>query len=301
MNKDNYGYNFNEITISDGTLTKLSKNKLGTMKINNEINFYLYITENCIKFPMPNLIAHSEGCLSIQYLSNTDVLTNIINQNNTCKYIEQILLYMKNIHIITIYIENDIILNDVNIEVNKKVLSRFNEYEWSSDKTYNSIKSVNNIVIHNIQYYCEHIHQRLKTLLRSRTEYSLIHGDIHLGNILVDNKLLYFIDPRGYFGNTKLFGLCEYDFAKLMFGLSGYSVFDNMTINKLNIINGNVDIDFIKQYEYVFQLETFDEITRLFCLSIWLANNSCFTDISKKITSLMIASYYCEKYIQCVF
>lgn len=299
MNKDNYGYIFNDITLNEGKLTKKSKNPLGKMKINNEIKFYLYITERCISFPIPSLIDHYDGCISIQYLSNTDVLTNIIQPNNVCKYIEKILSCMENIHCITMDIDNDIILNDVNIEVNKKVLGRFNEYDWSSNDTYNSIKSVNNVNIKNIQYYCEHIHQRLKTLLRSRTEYSLIHGDIHLGNILLDNNssLLYFIDPRGYFGDSTLFGLCEYDYAKLMFGLSGYSVFDNMTINELNIINSDLDIEFLKKYEYVFDLQTFDEITRLFCLSIWLANNSCFTDVNKKITSLMIASYYCEKYI----
>ena len=36
-----------------------------------------------------------------------------------------------------------------------------------------------------------------------------------------DNEII-FIDPRGYFGNTKLYGLKQYDFAKLLFGLSGY-------------------------------------------------------------------------------
>lgn len=299
MNKDNYGYNFNDITLNDCILTKRSKNQFGKVKINNELKFYLYITEHCINFPMPKLISHFDGCLSIQYLSGAVVLTNIIQPNNICKYIEQILMCMRNIHQRTLDIDNCFILNDVDIEVNKKVLGRFNEYDWSSNKIYNSIKSVNNVNIKNIQYYCESIHKRLKALLGNRNEYNLIHGDIHLGNILLDNEndLLYFIDPRGYFGASTLFGLREYDYAKLMFGLSGYSVFDNMSINELNIHNGNIDIDFIKQYEYVFKLETFDEITRLFCLSIWLANNSCFTDMNKKITSLMIASYYCEKYI----
>ena len=63
-----------------------------------------------------------------------------------------------------------------------------------------------------------------------------------------------------------------------MFGLSGYSVFDNttVTVNEMNIINGNIEIDFIKEYEYIFESGKFDKITILFCLSIWLGNNSCF-------------------------
>ena len=87
------------------------------------------------------------------------------------------------------------------------------------------------------------------------------------------------------------------DFAKLLFGLSGYSVFDNMNIEKLNINDDNLNIEFIKNYEYVFQNNSFDEITKLFSLSIWLGNNSCFLNVKKKFLSLMISFYYCEKYL----
>jgi len=82
-----------------------------------------------------------------------------------------------------------------------------------------------------------------------------------------------------------------------MFGLSGYSIFDNLQIDELIIKNDNLEIDFINKYEYIFESELFDNITKLLCLSIWLGNNSCFIDINKKITSLMIAYYYCEKYV----
>ena len=46
---------------------------------------------------------------------------------------------------------------------------------------------------------------------------------------------MYFIDPRGIFGETLLFGLKEYDYAKFLFGLSGYSKFDNMNIKNLKL------------------------------------------------------------------
>ena len=141
------------------------------------------------------------------------------------------------------------------------------------------------------------IHRKLSVYLDGRDYYNLIHGDIHLGNVLLDDEQIYFIDPRGYFGQSKLFGPYEYDYAKLLFGLSGYSVFDNIIVNELNIINGNFEIDFIKEYEYIFESGEFDNPTILFCLSIWLSNNSCFSNINKKITSLMIAYYYCEKYL----
>ena len=63
---------------------------------------------------------------------------------------------------------------------------------------------------------------------KSNYTYSLIHGDCQFSNILIHkNNDIKFIDPRGYFGNTMLFGIPEYDIAKVFFALSGYDHFDN--------------------------------------------------------------------------
>ena len=298
MDENNYGFLFNDIKIDENCFYKKSKNTLGKIKINNEIRFYLYIIENNIHFPMPTLLNHGDGTLSLQYIKNASTLTYIINSKNINEYIHKIIDYINIIH----KIKNPILFNtikiDLDIELRKKVLDRYNEYDWNSNSLYNSIKSVNNIKIKDIYYYSEIIHNKIISYLDNREHYNLIHGDIHLGNILLDeNNNIIFIDPRGSFGDTKLFGLYEYDYAKLLFGISGYSFFDNMIISDLCINDNNIHIDFIKDYEYIFENKIFDKITILLCLSIWLANNSCFSNINKKITSLMIAYYYCEKYI----
>ena len=296
MNANNYGFVFNDITIEDGIFIKSAKNSHGKMKINNETAFYRYIADNNIAFPMPPLLEHHDGTIKLQYIPDSSTLTSI---HNIFGYVTRIKDHLHDIHDVQITVSKDIIMRDLNIELKTKVMGRFNEYEWSSNTLYNSIKSVNGIQIQSVDYYCDIIYDKLAALLCDRRHYSLIHGDIHLGNILLDvGDNILFIDPRGYFGESKLFGLCEYDHAKLLFGLSGYSVFDNMTIKDLVInSNDNIEIDVIYSHEYIFETKEFDEISVLLCLSIWLANNSCFSNINKKITSLMIASYYCEKYI----
>ena len=299
MNQDNYGFTFNNITITDNVINKKFKNLLGKIKINNEIEFYRYIFENNISFPMPKIVCYEDGALSLQYINNSSTLTNKIEFNNIDYYINRIKQYLTIIHNIQIPITFDIIQRDLDIELHKKVLDRFNEFDWNSNLLFNSIKTVNNVKIRNTYEYCNIIRSKISLYLKSRNYYNLIHGDVHLGNILLDEtNNIWFIDPRGYFGESKLFGLYEYDYAKFMFGISGYSVFDNMTINELDIESNNIEISFIKQYEFIFESKVFDKITLLFCLSIWLANNSCFSNINKKITSLMIAYYYCEKYIE---
>jgi len=298
MNENNYGFMFNDITIQDNKLHKQSKNLLGKTKINFEIKFYKYIFENMIYFPMPRLLDFQDGFLSIEYIQNSNTMTNKINPNNINEYINKIKQYLSIIHDIQKPVYFEIIQRDLDIELHKKLLNRFNEFDWSSNELFNSIKSVNNIKFKNINFYCDIIKSKISSHLKERSYYNLIHGDTHLGNILLDeNENILFIDPRGYFGESELFGIKEYDYAKLLFGLSGYSIFDNMEITSLNIVNNNIHIDFIKEYEYIFKKNMFDEISILFCLSIWLANNSCFSNINKKITSLMIAFYYCEKYI----
>ena len=335
MNAQNYGFAFNDIVINDSSVTKTAKNSVGKIKINNEIEFYLYIIKNNIDFPIPKLLYHNDGELKIQYIKNSDTMTNIITNLNTNCYIGRIKELLNTIHSVKLPVHREILLKDLIIETYKKPIERFNEFNWSKNEIYASIHSVNNIKIKNIHHYCEIIKTKIIDYIKDREYYNLIHGDVHLGNILITpsgkenetsltfssglvadkknlrdenlpeilsgrcnkNDELYFIDPRGYFGESKLFGVSEYDYAKLMFGLSGYSVFDNMVINDLCIENNNITINFIKDYEHIFENKIFDDLTILFCLSIWLANNSCFLDINKKITSLMIAYYYCEKYI----
>lgn len=281
--ENTYGFLFNNISINDNIFTKEAKNTIGKTKITFETNFYLYIRSNNILFPMPKLLSYGDSYLSIKYISDAHPMTTIMTRENVNEYIHTIKTNMDIIHTIKIPISMDILERDLYNELNKKVINRFNEFDWNSNQSYNSIQYVNNIKIKTIDYYCEMIHSKIIKLLNNRNYYNLIHGDIHLGNILLDkNNKIYFIDPRGYFGETPLFGLYEYDYAKLLFGLSGYSVFDNMSIDDLEINNNNIEIDFIKKYEFIFENENFNNIEKLLCMSIWLSNNSCFLSINKK-------------------
>lgn len=60
--------------------------------------------------------------------------------------------------------------------------------------------------------------------LLSRNSFSIIHGDLCLPNILYDprNEILKLIDPRGRFGEFKIYGDPWYDFAKLRHSLVGH-------------------------------------------------------------------------------
>lgn len=89
----------------------------------------------------------------------------------------------------------------------------------------------------NIFYHKQELEHRLEEL--QCTSFSFIHGDCTFSNLMIrENGDPVLIDPRGYFGHTKLFGDARYDWAKLYYSLTGnYDTF-NLGKFRLNIGGG---------------------------------------------------------------
>lgn len=299
MNPQNYGFSFNNIQIKDNLFIKEGKNQQGIDKIKKETHFYLYITNYNIPFSIPKYINSTPTSITIEYLKNTSTLTEHITPETVDHYYHKIITNLIPLHENQQVTPISQIKEDILYEIETKIIERYYKTDWTS--LLQPITTINRIPFKTIDQYIQQIKSRVIQIIEQKnlSNYQLIHGDIHLGNILIENEKedpqLYFIDPRGFFGKTPLFGLKEYDEAKLLFGLSGYSIFDTMEIETLDIENGNLNIKWIQQYEYLFLKPYLNELQILLCLSIWLGNNSCFINPHKKITSLMIAFYYCEK------
>lgn len=73
----------------------------------------------------------------------------------------------------------------------------------------------------------EYAHNRDMAIM-SNLNYTLCHGDLNGSNVMVDPKTkdIMFIDPRGYFGLSRNYGLQSYEYAKLLYALSGYDAFN---------------------------------------------------------------------------
>jgi len=101
------------------------------------------------------------------------------------------------------------------------------------------------------------------------TTYSLIHGDLNGSNVMYNETTgdVKFIDPRGYFGKSKMFGPEEYDFAKILYFLSGYDIF-----NKSRVVYNDWKFD----WECVLNVEFIPEKLKQWSLrimvgDIWIA------------------------------
>ena len=93
-------------------------------------------------------------------------------------------------------------------------------------------------------FYCR---EQLTELMNSFApeKFVLIHGDCTFSNMLLRNETMsaVFIDPRGYFGKTELYGDPAYDWAKLYYSIAGnYDMF-NLKRFSLNITDDEATLD----------------------------------------------------------
>jgi len=195
-----------------------------------------------------------------KFLNNyeyTITQTNIIdktkknNEFNIVKItiLKNVLEKLNKIHNIEIKTENKIVFfNDLKKEIYDKVISRkkiidtlldyFGRFEYVNDikimEMNNILEKCRNIIM---QYY----------LALDKYEYNVIIGDCNFSNILInpDNiDDIIFIDPRGYFGESKIYGIKEYDYGKILYGISGYDMFNAEYFKIKNIDLDNKKIDF---------------------------------------------------------
>lgn len=100
---------------------------------------------------------------------------------------------------------------------------------------------VNGRECRNVYYYKRDLERALDKVKCDR--FTFIHGDCTFSNLMLKNDFEpIFIDPRGYFGNTELYGDANYDFAKLYYSIVGnYDKF-NLKDFRLLIEKNNVEL-----------------------------------------------------------
>ena len=238
---------FNEITEYDEhTLLKKSVCQYGNKIIKREIDFYKYHNN------FPNIVK------IVKYNRNSFLMENIKNSqqviskfNKSLQY-QQFELLKKCLSVVeTLHnkeskqVTENIFLNDVNIEFKTKIQTRLEKITPVLDY-FSFIDKVNNIEIKvNHNEIIEKLSNNIITfLVENVKDYCTIHGDCHLSNILInDNNDIFLIDPRGYFGETFIFGINYYDISKILYSLSGFDEINNRKNHYFIIEDNNIIVN----------------------------------------------------------
>jgi hypothetical protein len=172
---------------------------------NNIVGFRMKFLDGYI-----GLHQHIKNCLENNDYDKIQLTYSIIKQN------------LDILHKETIKVSKETFSTDLKKELVDKIIKRCDDIEHmllNYDKEYmvSLLTKVYDIIMNDYKDVDE-------------VEYNFCHGDLNGSNIMVNptNNDVKFIDPRGYFGNTKLFGWKEYEYSKLLYCLMGYDDFNNL-------------------------------------------------------------------------
>ena len=288
---------FNNITdLNNGYLKKEALDKKGLLLIKNEKNYYKIISFTSINNLFPKIIEYTPNYFIMEKLIGIPLYMC----DNYDIYLELVFKSLESLHNYNYKIidENEFDMN-LKIEFYEKIIQRLNNIIPIIN--YLDISSINGINIkynNSINYYFKEIIKLLfddiKLFYKNKEKtYYIIHGDCNFSNIikLTNDNQIKFIDPRGYFGNSYIYGIKEYDFSKIMYALSGYDNFNNNENYYFDYNtetkNINLNIPIIDLFKYKKYFENFD-ISLKMTIIHWFG----LAEYNKNNIHKCIASFY---------
>jgi len=299
---------FNTITrIDNNTIQKSSNCLYGNNIIQKEILFYKYISDNNIDYPLEKIYNDTEYSFCMKYINKNTLYETILKEKNKGE-IFNILSCLKNLHTSNEKnVEPDIIKNDLYLETIIKIKERYENVSTILN-SFSHIKYVNNIKIDSYENILKKVNIIIDNFINKNSlKYNIIHGDLNLSNIFkISDAEFRFIDPRGYFGKSTIYGLKYYELSKIYLSLFGYDAFNNNNEYCFNIINDNIYVNINLLFENIFiydKVYTHEEYQFIICLaiSVWLGIPYYFkSNISKLIGSHFYSLYLATIYLESI-
>ncbi len=286
---------FNDlIEINEGYLKKIAIDKKGLLLIKNEINFYKFISFTNIQELFPKIIEYSDSYFIMEKLNATPLYLI----KDKYKYLPKIIEKIEKLHNYDIKKIDDIKFEtDLKIEFCEKIIQRYENIK--SIIHYLDIESINGVKINDNFYdIINDLWNDIYLFYKNKDKnYHIIHGDCNFSNILITNDdKIKLIDPRGYFGNSYIHGVKEYDYSKLIFALSGYDEFNNKDDYYFDYdplrknINLNIPIIDLNDFQNAF--EDFD-----ICLKMTIIHWLGLAEYNKNNIHKCIGSFYFGIYL----
>ena len=246
--KENVCRPFNKIEIKGDKLYKYGINEQGKKIAIDETRWYQYALKHLDNKYLPKIYSLDPLCL--EYINGKNAFKIELNNKQKEKVMINCLNGLKYLH-----------------KVEQVSSDKSSIYKCYYEKTWDRLDKVQGLIpfadqkeitINDKTYFNPYfIKDKVKDIINNHfmneEHFYFIHGDPTLSNIIVKDDLsIVFIDPRGYFGNTKLYGDRYYDFAKLYYSLFGnYDQFNNKNF-VLDVNSDNVTLSISSSgYEFL--------------------------------------------------
>ena len=246
---------FNQISFNDGKVFKRGITQQGIQLGLYESDWYRFYMINGNNKYVPKVYSYDPLCLELVDGKNPyELQDNYVDKKRIICSIVEGLRYF---HSLASSSKDE-----------KSILSCYYE------KTFNRLEKIKNLVpfanhkqilingsLFVSPYYLKNkVLSIIKNHFLDSGRFVFIHGDPTFSNVVVKNSLdVVFIDPRGYFGESKLFGDPYYDFAKLYYSIDGnYDQFNkkkfSLFINKTSVDYSITSSGYEQYVDYFFEL-----------------------------------------------
>lgn len=230
---------FNSLVVDPAgkTITKKAVDSLYVHLIKKEIDWYskyesLETSKNKV---VPKIYSFNEDSFVMDYLSSYKPLHCVLDELEKTSDVSKIKDVYNNVFntiekisgISSIEVPLEVFEHDLRKEVVEKVIGRCEKIK----------EFLINYEKNDLEPILENVFEHLVSFAKSTSDYDLndktmtywfCHGDLNGSNVMVDETTfdVKFLDPRGYFGDTKLYGWKPYELAKILYCLYGYDDFN---------------------------------------------------------------------------
>ena len=231
---------FNSIDFKNGIVTKRGITEQGKKIAIDEINWYKFVKEKGYK-NIPEIYEYEP--LKMKQVQGKNIFEyDCLTQIQKGTILKNVIAALKDLHNLTPPIKDTKLAKKEAIKnYITKTFDRLNKITSLVPFANDEFIKINGKQYKNVMFYKDDYIKIIKSILPE--ELRLIHGDCTFSNIMFDtfNLKTVLIDPRGYFGDTKLYGDVYYDWAKLYYSIVGnYDQFNRKKFI-LNINDNSVD------------------------------------------------------------
>lgn len=224
---------FNKIEVKDGKLYKIPADKQGEKLAVREQAWYKELKNK--KFDnLPEIYSYNPLCMEKIDGKNIYEYDNIPFEDKK-HILKQLVNCLKQVHEIGNVPADE---ESYRVAYLTKTYDRLKKVRFLVPFANQETVTVNGRVCRNIFYHQEEVEKMVMKYMPK--EFPLIHGDCTFSNTMLKrDSIPMLIDPRGYFGNTELYGDVAYDWVKVYYSLlSNYDQFNlkrfNLYINQEN-------------------------------------------------------------------
>ncbi len=262
---------FNEVVVKDGRLIKRGIDAQGVKLGERERAWYKFVSQFG-EVATPRIYGYDP--LEMEMINGRNIYAYDFDKDTKRRVLGKMVAALKHLHSLA--------------SVPKDDVSIMGAYY---DKTVDRLKKVRNLVPYadqeritvngrscrNVFFHLDELKKKIEGL--KCEDFRLIHGDCTFSNMMLrEGEDPVFIDPRGYFGRTELYGDPDYDWAKMYYSLKGN--YDKFNIRKFDLeikdditltIESNGWEDMEDEYFDLLKDEVSPEKIKLLHAVIWLS------------------------------